>query len=269
MALQSYESVIGCFPPGVIWQGYTYGPQRQNFHVHLFPYEDQANLYNSLYWTDKAGTGALWYENNSGTTSIVIPSLLCPSDGRGGLTLGFPGNNYARLNYFGVFTGMELGDLSYPGNPTPAPSAARAFFDANRCTKTADIRDGMSNTMCIAESLTGPVGYSRGFLWSDQPCGAMLFTQLAPNSPLPDHCYDTAVWCSTNDPALPAIADSGPTQTCAARSLHSGGVNVLMVNGVVKFVGDAIDCHPVGDPLYPGIWQRLATIAGGDVVPAF
>jgi hypothetical protein len=32
--------------------------------------------------------------------------------------------------------------------------------------------------MCIAESLTGPVGYSRGFLWSDQPCAAIFWGLL-------------------------------------------------------------------------------------------
>ena len=60
----------------------------------------------------------------------------------------------------------------YPGRTTPYDRSKWAFFDANRCTTIAQIRDGTSNTMCIAESLTGPEGYYRGFLYSDQPCGA-------------------------------------------------------------------------------------------------
>ena len=48
LALQNYHAAIGCFPPGTIWQGGMYGVPRTNFHVHLFPYEDQGNLYNML-----------------------------------------------------------------------------------------------------------------------------------------------------------------------------------------------------------------------------
>lgn len=263
LALHNYESAIGCFPPGAIWEGYMYGPNRQNFHVHLFPYEDQASLYDRLDWV--ASSGILWRTpKNVGLTSIVIPGLLCPSDGSGGRTLGYPDpDNYARLNYFGVFSGMNIGDL-LSTNPSKW-----AFFDGNRATTAAQIRDGLSNTMCITEGRTGPEGYSRGMLWSDQPCGAIVFSQLSPNSPLPDHCLNGTSWCMIGDPDLPAVADSSSNQTCAARSRHPGGVNVLMADGAVRFINDTIDSHPVGDSLYPGTWQKLATIDGGEVLPPF
>ena len=39
-----------------------------------------------------------------------------------------------------------------------------------------------------------------------------------------------------------------------ARSFHSGGVNVLMMDGAVRFVGDSVDL---------ATWRALGTRAGG------
>jgi prepilin-type processing-associated H-X9-DG protein len=64
-----------------------------------------------------------------------------------------------------------------------------------------------------------------------------------PNPPLPD--------CITND---------ATTYTSmgfrAARSRHTGGVNVLLGDGSVHFVSNGVDL---------GAWRALATRAGGEV----
>ena len=219
--------------------------------MHLFPYEEQAALYDMINWRV---SNILWDSNNNlEVTKTVIPNLLCPSDGLGGSVIvpsdvQYGSNSLARLNYFGVFSGMEAGDLF------SSPALARnqwAFFSANRPTTMADISDGASNTMCVAESLTGPEGYSRGFLWSDQPCGALVFTKLAPNSPLPDVCHPDPNWClnmpEANLPSVPGRSDT-VDNTCAARSRHPGGVQVLFADGSVHFINDSINNHPEGDP---------------------
>ena len=181
------------------------------------------------------------------------------------------GNELARLNYFGVFSGMQEGDLSFPNNPQPAKPSQWAVFDANRCTTIAQIRDGTSNTMCIAEGLTGPQDYTRGFVWSDQAAGSIVFTQLAPNSPLARRMLSGFGVVPEHAGGKPAFApgngawDQTADRTCAARSRHPGGVQVLMADGSVQWISDSIDSHPVGDPLYPGTWQKLATIDGGEV----
>ena len=43
----------------------------------------------------------------------------------------------------------------------------------------------------------------------------------------------------------------------SARSAHSGGVNVALADGVVRFVSDGVN---------PTIWQGLGTRAGGEVI---
>ena len=159
-----------------------YSGNRANFHVFLFPYEEQQGLFDTLKWPAMQN---IWANgNNADLTKVVMPGLLCPSDGFGGNTVqGDWQNVWARTNYFGVFTGMTAGDLNFPGRGTPYAHSQWAFFDGNRCTTMADIRDGLSNTMCIAESLTGPPAYIRGMLWSDQPCGAASLYAICPEHP--------------------------------------------------------------------------------------
>jgi prepilin-type processing-associated H-X9-DG protein len=44
----------------------------------------------------------------------------------------------------------------------------------------------------------------------------------------------------------------------AARSYHPNGVNALLGDGSVRFVSNTIDL---------AVWQSLASISGGEVVP--
>jgi hypothetical protein len=42
-----------------------------------------------------------------------------------------------------------------------------------------------------------------------------------------------------------------------------------MADGSVQFISNSINTHPFNDPLYPGTWQKLATIDGGETLPPF
>jgi len=256
LALHNYHSAVSCFPPGVIWStGAIYSRARQNFHVHLLPYHEQNAIYDALDW-ENLPWQILWANANFQVTNKVIPDVLCPSDGLGGLIHDGGYQQWNKHNYSGVFNGMQLGDL-FSDDP-----AIRAFFTANQTTKFRDITDGTSNTMCIAESLTGPPIAYRGDFWSDQPCGALIFTELGPNSKLPDRCYPCCNWCvDTPSENLPSTnGDGSTTDTCAARSKHPGGVQVLLADGSARFVSDSINL---------ATWRALATIRGAEILGDF
>lgn len=257
VALHNYHMALGSFPPGTIWNS-MWGGHRVNFHVHLLPYVEAENVYRLIDWKV---SGILWYHQNQDATAAALPYLLCPSDGMGGAFQEEYSSHqlWARCNYFGVYNGMQIGDV------LSEDRKIWAFFDANRATRIDDIVDGTSNTLAIPEGLTGGKtdvgGDARGVAWNDQPCGCFVHTELGPNSPLQDRCYPNSVWCTSspqNDAFRPWKEGNGSTtDTCAARSMHPGGVGALLADGSVRFVGNSINLTT---------WRALATICGGEVV---
>ena len=174
---------------------------------------------------------------------------------------------WPRTNYLGFFNGFQVSDLSVPprnpANPPwspPSPSIL-AFFDGNRVTRTADIKDGTSNTMAMAEGLAGGINSYRGMAWGDGVCECVIFTELAPNSRERDRCYPSGPPYECEDlpemnrPAEPG--DGNSTDTCGSRSMHPGGVQVLLGDGACRFVNETIAI---------ATWRALATIRGGEPI---
>ena len=87
----------------------------------------------------------------------------------------------------------------------------------------------------------------------------MIYTEHLPNSPLPDRC-SSGLYCELINPHphRPSVlsADHYVTSSCAARSMHPGGVQVLMADSSCRFVVDSIDLNA---------WRALATTAGGEM----
>lgn len=158
---------------------------------------------------------------------------------------------------------------------------ADGVFYIDSKTKPADISDGLSNTVAFAESMIGsgepgetlaaelakghgqdimvrlmgtplsesacgdssrPTSNLRGAVWADGLAWSSGYNHWrAPNSPTPDCCSFLGVWK-------------------AARSSHPGGVNVLLCDGSVRFVDEAIDLTT---------WRDLASRNGGEVLEQF
>ena len=94
----------------------------------------------------------------------------------------------------------------------------------------------------------------RGRVWNTVHAGTTFTTLYPPNSTVGDN---TMGYCG----AVPGAPCSGSqTETDAfalARSQHTGGVNVGLADGSVRFVTNSID---------PNAWLRLGTRNGGEVV---
>lgn len=266
LALHNYHDALGMFPIGTLTSNsLRYGgrPEWPYLLNYLYPYLDQAPAYNNLNfllqgpWVSTTG----WV---AGMNDQVMPVLQCPSDGKGGATkgIGVGTMQFTSSNYLGLFSGFN--DLQSEQDKAPNQAA----FGINRGTRLRDIGDGSSNTMIIAEYLTGVTGDFRGVFATTRAGCQFLHVTNTPNSSAPDNILDLAGFCPTgnangaNNPIsnLPCTPGPGDGNFASPRSRHVGGVQVLLGDGAVRFIGNSINL---------ATWQSLAWLDDGSVTGDF
>lgn len=278
LALHNYHDAHSIMPPGVIWRDNNrnrlidppdiYGNPRTGYMMHLFPFFEQAAIFNLI---DFGVGGITWHGNNLQAMNTAAPPVFkCPSDGQGAdFAPSWSPQTVHKSNYMGFFDGDQLGNVWNPQMNRLQPDGTlqtvdiTAAFGVNRGARFRDFIDGTSNTMVMAEYLTGISARDiRGHALGDQPGGSMLFTQLGPNSRLPDRVYPCCGWCFNNPKLnLPCINGNGTTtDTAGSRSRHIGGVQVLLGDGSVRFLSENIDLF---------LYRGLATMRGGEVLGEF
>ncbi len=152
IALQNYHDTYGKFPPcGVFGKTTGLNPPavigapayHHTWCLMILPFMEQQGLYDSV---DKMLR--VWDQPIRGT---VLPTLLCPSDD------GF-GDNPAQTHGCAItnYIGAE-GYHWWPGSAIPnypfAPGADfQGIFAGGQATKMANITDGTSTTIIVAES---------------------------------------------------------------------------------------------------------------------
>lgn len=154
---------------------------------------------------------------------------------------------YGKGGYGGVYTNNE---------------AIGGLFGNNSKVKMTTVPDGLSNTIALSElkyrspSGTGPSYQDSRGVWSYGTMGGNTFTtKNGPNSAVPD-----GVWGCRNFPqeGMPCVQVGSPYREmhAAARSYHSGGVNVSYGDGSVRFVSNSVSLT---------VWQSLGSRGGGEV----
>jgi len=200
--------------------------------------------------------------NNTNVTTKRLAMLSCPSDKDNA-----PSGNITNSNYAGV-TG-NAGTTTLTAGPSPQPTgyvAKAGYFDptinefvlvgtawqANtRKTKLTDATDGLSNTVLFGEVLQGQGSDLRGFIWWGDAAG--VSTYYPPNTPSPDQVSSNCV----NDPAnnLPCVTGATPV-IHSVRSRHTGGANVGLGDGSVRFVSNSVN---------PLMWIWAGSMSDGQV----
>lgn len=205
---------------------------------------------------------------NRPVTTQTIPAYLCPSDTDSATTLfGFEGitrhnfvANYGNTGYTTV-DGMTtngasatVGGVTFAG--APFSSKGGPSLEPEACPFKR-ITDGLSHTLLLSEVVQGHDGDLRGFSWWGY--AAHFQTYLPPNASQPDVMQFDG-YCDSSNPLNPPCAgphtDTMPI-TIAARSRHSGGVQVSNCDGSVSFVADEIDIH---------LWRALSTSHGAELI---
>jgi prepilin-type N-terminal cleavage/methylation domain-containing protein/prepilin-type processing-associated H-X9-DG protein len=260
LAMHNYHDAIGQFPLGS-----RSGP-RQTWTMHIWQYIEQDNIARMItnlpaqhfYLAPATVTG-----NMNGACGQRIKLYYCPSDGQGLDLTNHPQYQRTRGNYV-----VSWGNALYDDTRTNAQATAigQNFGAFNHdggvrsrpgVVRITTITDGTSNTLLMSETLMAKSAMDndwRGDIHNDD--GVFRFhTVTTPNSSTPDLIRNTAYFQQNGDPLMP-IALGNP-QRAAARSRHSGGVNVAMADGSIRFVRNSIATST---------WAAMGSRAGGEVV---
>jgi prepilin-type N-terminal cleavage/methylation domain-containing protein len=282
LAMHNHHDVYGYLPAGA-YSSSNGAPRRRTWIVSMWPFLDQAPLYNkwdqNQIWTNAPNT----IDNSlDGPTGAMLDIYFCPSDPNAGSARHRQdGAKWRARSNYAVNMARWPGRTSF--TPPLTDAQAQGAFRSHAWTTVGtqlqpnpafygfrDLIDGTSNTLLMAEVLlpksvaggsSAPERDSRADFQNpgNDTCWAFQ-THTGPNSGAPDrlqHCGPAASDPVNNLPCLEAT--SAPNQA-AARSRHTGGVHVALGDGAVRFVSTNVDIST---------WQALSTIGEGTVVGEF
>jgi prepilin-type N-terminal cleavage/methylation domain-containing protein/prepilin-type processing-associated H-X9-DG protein len=258
LAMHNMHDTTGSLPEG------NRSNPRRVWVVLVWPYVEQGNMYAVFDQTRHFYQTPNTYTNTTdGIYAKFAPIYYCPSDRVNAL---WKGDIYWRAR--GSYV-INWGNMTVPYNPSDpvqdpakgyAPFGYTDFTNRNnpRTVTFADFTDGLSNTMLLSEVIMarGDTDYDiRGDMMNDdRPC-TQFMTLNTPNTGT-----DVSPYCNgTTYPANPPCTNAGSQFSHkAARSRHLGGVNILLGDGSVRFLRNAIDL---------ATWRALGTMNGGEVIP--
>jgi len=215
LALENYHSQYLCYPAGGVEHRLSASQtNKKNYawSAFLLPFLEQEALYRRIDFSKPFDDPA-----NAQAAATILPVYLCPSMGRTSLLRQGRG-----AIDFGGINGTRRVNRN---NPPNGVMVYDKYFQA------AHIRDGLSNTLAVAEAAGWPDGQ-----WINAY-----------------NVYD--VMYPINNRQWPGNMPENEIQ-----SVHPGGANGLFCDGSVRFLPQSLEMR---------ILQALCTRANGDVVEGF
>ncbi|OWK37555.1 DUF1559 domain-containing protein [Fimbriiglobus ruber] len=208
---------------------------RKIWALYILPYMEQNAIWQAVL-AQEAATGVPF---GFASQTTPIPTYQCPSDPNSpkvhtGTSASDPNQQGAHGNYVAC-----AGNTIY--NPTSDPNGQNLngiFYSASK-TKITDITDGTSNTLMTSEIRVSPDvnGHdTRGRYYNNAGQGGVLFSTLyVPNQVA---APDILAYCQSIPKAPCTASTTGLIDT--ARSYHTGGVNVGLADGSIRFVSESV-----------------------------
>ena len=281
-------------------------PARKTFRrlsgfIALLPYVDQTPLYNRIAAGDPAnGIPPFGPDALSGWAGYDgFPSLfVCPSDpGDGDVITSGSYRGDERLVNYAFCKGDDMAETNDGASP-PLPTRSRGMFSNMRWVRFRDVTDGLSHSIAMSERLRqGYQNFTASSGSTDHRRGMAVVPGLRNNPALAMTVTDGRYFLNGTSvnarfgsvgtrghthfvgfttvlaPNTPNARD-GEYGVFSPSSEHSGGVNVLMGDGSVRFLSDSIDTgatsqtrsHGFSGPSPYGVFGAMGSIRGGEVV---
>ncbi len=265
-------------------------------HSMLLPYLEQQPLFNSANFMV---TAMGWNPNglmNSTVVNTRLAGFLCPSDGQAGRN--YTNSYYASAgttthrHHHVDFTGVFARNVSYGLNDITDGSSNTVAFSEGLIAVPTSLRSRAHSAVGVSavnvwNDVPGNLDIRTLLNAGEAPPGARLSNYLracdtavrsGPAGDVKENKGERWAWGETGMTMFHTIVPPNSTQYkfgacrndcngCSpdaavftnAQSNHSGGVNVLMADGSVRFVKDSIGW---------GVWWAIGTKAGGETISA-
>jgi prepilin-type N-terminal cleavage/methylation domain-containing protein len=271
IAVHNFESTYGFFPSGLRWVG-----KQRGWPVQFLPWIEQGNV-AKLYDYRRH-----WFEpENAAAIQQQIRTFYCPSSPHGFRTAtgstklnynGFDSNGSPILareggvSFDATFANAACTDYSVVDGVKEAArisnKAPHGFVDVagdgmlkeDLLPRTADVRDGLSNTAILTESGGKPDLWIAGQLRThNAPPAVKVPTRAAPwasrNNDFTLEGFDLALQEGIGSCAINCV-------NAEAYSFHGDGAHFLFGDGAVHFLRASMDTRTLA---------RFVTIQGGEI----
>jgi hypothetical protein len=238
-----------------------------NLAIYIMPHIEQQALYTDFQeiqkqsGTTQATSQCPWVSNTATVWAKVseasVSGYLCPSDMQGGkiasgdLPAGGGEDGYTstdcgaafKTNYLPFYTGYQDSHPEMELRQTANPMYY-ATFGPSISRKLSEVSDGLSNTLFMAEYLTGSEeGSMFGWPFFHTAGSQYLYPITSPNSSIPDNHQDTTKYCRGSiSNAFPCVV--GSPRRATTRSKHVGGTFGVYGDGSVHFTSNTIAVYP-------------------------
>jgi prepilin-type N-terminal cleavage/methylation domain-containing protein/prepilin-type processing-associated H-X9-DG protein len=288
LAAHNFESAYQMLPPGEWTRSTDGGTSRPSLSTVILAYLEQANKFNQFNFAFDVHTGTV----NFPAQTQDVPIFMCPSETSSAQMVNGAGLTVGRTNYFGN-TGA-VADSRLPGDSKGGIFFANSATVAGETPKgitIMSISDGTSNTAMFSEIMrsqtansttidyttnvgSGDISVAPGLYDGRAVSGCAGGSGLVRRINYVGLQYHrgginhNSFYNHTLPPNWNRKTGNAATQkyTCgdtsfrrahiAASSYHSGGVNLGMADGSVRFARDSVDFI---------VWQNTGSRAGGEV----
>lgn len=260
IALHNYHDTFKHFPPGNIVRinGQTLSGDGWTWHARILPFLEQGPLYDRF--SNITGTDIDQWDDPRqllAARDTRLTVFQCPSHPNPAPTNA--AKNGVQLSTYNGVCGNTTFNNDQQDEPTDVGYRGNGIFYLNSNTTIADVVDGTTNTLIVAEVQDELRGAPNRMPGSDRRYN---FSRGGDGNP-PTDCSEYMVGMEADDPinantrdAAGLFNDDGEY----AGSYHPGGAQFTLTDGSVRFISQTINMTT---------YRGLSTRANGEVIGDF